>query len=354
MRSSIISDDASDGNALHRQDLERRLVRFQRLEDEYVKRYDEAKSSLLSNDGTPSEGNEWRSIHDILDALDEPSTFVTAMVSESRVLAGLGDATASELGGALRLHGISTPSDFDSSDDAELGSIGDIQALHDGENNTNFDGLGEFRKVIVRLRHGCAYTLARILSESESNENVTCHDGDSPPCLGWSVAVLSINWCPALIDASLVQPVLNRKRNALGENSCKGEIPIWSNQVDGEGLVSLHIPGASAKRDRIIELRRHIHMKSDRSSVIVYVGDSPTDISALLEADIGILIGNSNSAKFIARWCVQIVPLRNRDRHGFGKNLDGDLGSWPKNLLWHADSWSDIDDMMIQLDEQWS
>jgi hypothetical protein len=353
MRSPVIPDDASDVDAPHRRDLERRLVQFQRLEDEYAMRYDMAKSSLLSNYVIPSEDNERRSIHDILDALDEPSTIVTAMVSESRVLSGLGDATATVLGGALRLRGISTPHDFDSSDDVESGSVEDVHALHDGENDDIFDDRGEFRKVVVRLRDGCEYTLARILSESERIGNDSCHNEESQPCLGWSVAVLSINWCPALIDASLVQPVLNRKRNALGVKTCKGEIPIWSNQVDGEGVVSLHIPGASAKRDRIIELRKHIHMTSDRSSVIVYVGDSPTDISALLEADIGILIGNSNSAKIIAaRWCVQIVPLRNRDEHGFGKNLDGDLANRPMNILWYAESWNEIDDMIIQLDER--
>ncbi|KAL3826903.1 hypothetical protein ACHAXA_005983 [Cyclostephanos tholiformis] len=356
-RSSIDSTHASsDVDAMHRHDLDRRLALFRRLEDVYAKLYDDAKSSLLiSIDGTSGGDSDRRSIHDILDALDEPSTLVTGMVSESRVLAGLGDITARELEGALRLYGISTSNDdADSSDDADLGRIEEnTKTLIDDDNDS--DGAGElFRKVVIRLRRGCEDTLARILSENEENDSC-CNDGDSPPCLGWSLAVLSINWCPALIDASLVQPVLNRRRNSLGVHSFMREIPIWSNQVNGEGEVKLHIPGASAKRDRIIELRRHLHMTSDSSSLIVYVGDSPTDISALLEADIGILIGNSNSAKLIAaRWSVQVVPLQKRDQYGFGRTVDGNLGNWPKNLLWHAESWYEIDDMMIQLDELWS
>jgi magnesium-transporting ATPase (P-type) len=94
-------------------------------------------------------------------------------------------------------------------------------------------------------------------------------------------------------------------------------------------------------------------MMSDNSSVIVYVGDSPTDMSALIEADIGIVMGNSSSTKMIAaRWSIQIVPLQHRDQHGFGSILDGDLGIGHKKLLWQAESWKEIDDMLIQLDQK--
>ena len=342
-RSPIISADANNSNKLHKQDLDRRLVQFQCLEDEFVKRYDKVKSSLLS-----SNGNDQQSIHEILDALDEPSTIVTGMVSESRVLAGLGYLNSSELEGALRLLGVTNATDVDSSEAADLGSIGDLKILDD-DAYVNLSDV-EFQKVTIRLRHGCEGTLARILSEN--NEDDSSYEEDLSSCLGWSIAVLSINWCPALIDASLVTPVLKRQRSLLGVNSRKTEIPIWSNQVDGEGVVSLHVPGASAKRDRIIELRRHIHMMNDNSSVIVYVGDSPTDMSALLEADIGIVMGNSSSTKIIAaRWCIQIVPLQHRDQHGFNI-MDGDLGIGRNKLLWQAESWKEIDDMLIQLDQK--
>lgn len=338
------SADTNNSNTLHKQDLDRRLIQFQCLEDEFVKRYDKAKSSLLS-----SNNNNQQSIHEVLDSLDEPSTIVTGMVSESRVLAGLGYLNSSELEGALRLLGVTNATDFDSSEAADLVSIGDLKILDD-DANVNLSDV-EFQKVTIRLRHGCEGTLARILSEN--NDDDSSHEEDLSSCLGWSIAVLSINWCPALIDASLVTPVLKRQRSLLGVNSCKTEIPIWSNQVDGEGVVSLHVPGASAKRDRIIELRRHIHMMSDNSSVIVYVGDSPTDMSALLEADIGIVMGNSSSTKMIAaRWSIQIVPLQHRDQHGFGSILDGDLGIGRKKLLWQAESWKEIDDMLIQLDQK--
>jgi hypothetical protein len=358
-RSSFISADGENygdisDNLLHKQDLERRLVQFQCLEDEFVKRYEEAKSSLLSNNiETPSqgEGKDLKSMHDILDGLDEPSTIVTGMVSDSRVLAGLGDLTASELEGALQLYGISTATDDELSETADLGGIGDVQLLGDDARD---DSNGEFRKVIVRLRHGCEGTLARILSEN--NEDELGHEEDSSLCLGWGLAVLSINWCPALIDASLIQPVLKRRRSALGVNSCTTEIPIWSNQVDGNGVVSLHVPGASAKRDRIIELRRHIQARRDGPSVIVYVGDSPTDLSALLEADIGVIMGNSSSTNMLAaRFFIQIKPLQHRNQHGFGSILDGNHDNWRKQkLLWRAESWKEIDDMLIQLEEHWS
>ncbi len=124
--------------------------------------------------------------------------------------------------------------------------------------------------------------------------------------------------------------------------------------MDSKGVVSLHVPEALAKRDWIIELRQNIHLRSDKSCVIVYIGDSLTDMSALLKADIGIVIENSSSTKMIAAmWCIQIVPLRHRDQHGFGSILDGDLVNWGKKLLWQAESWKEIDDALIQLDEKW-
>jgi len=232
-----------------------------------------------------------------------------------------------------------------------------------GEHKVEGDDFGEdkelFDKVVVRLRHGCESTLARILSDND----VTNRKEEEPPsCLGWSLAVLSINWCPALINASLVRPVLKKRRSILQVDSCEIEIPIWSNHVDGEGVVSLHVPGALAKRDRIMELRSHIPQTSDDSqrSVIVYVGDSSTDLAALLEADIGIIMGTSSSTTVIAkRWGIRIVPLEHRRDHGFGSggssSLDGDAGNWrKKKLLWQVESWQEIDEMLIELDEHWS
>lgn len=112
-----------------------------------------------------------------------------------------------------------------------------------------------------------------------------------------------------------------------------------------------------------MELRSHILQTSSydsQRSVIVYVGDSSTDLAALLEADIGIIMGTSSSTSAIAkRWGIQIVPLEHRRDHGFGSgsssSLDDDVGVWrKKKMLWQVESWQEIDEMLIELDEYWS
>jgi len=333
------SDDSAN-NDIHKHDLERRLSQFRILEEEFFRLHMEAKSALLPRNKTGGEGGEKEtSFHDVLDALDAPSNIVTQLVSESRVLEGLGHVDASELGKILQLHGVSTFADDD-------------EHKIEGEANDDIDTADEeFDKVAVRLRHGCERTLARILSDdNKSNER-----NNPSSCLGWSIAVLSINWCPALIDACIVQPVLRKRRSILRIDSCETEIPIWSNHVSGEGIVSLHVPGALAKRDRIMELRRHVQQRSGDSNVIVYVGDSSTDLAALLEADVGIIIGQSSSMISLAQqWGVQIVPSQRRNQHGFGTSSvnEGDTRLKEK-LLWQVENWQQIDEMLIELDEHW-
>ncbi|KAL7524383.1 hypothetical protein ACHAWF_000925 [Thalassiosira exigua] len=299
--------DGGDGGRDHERDLSRRLALFRELEDEYVRRYTEARSGI----------DDHASFHDYLDALDGPSNAVTAMVSESRVLEGLGRATAEDLEDIL------------------------------GEATSS---------VAVELQSGCAGTLARLLSDATKDD-----DDAGRRCLGWSVAVLSINWCPALIDASLVRPVLRRRRRRAGARP-DAEVPVWCNRVDGEGAVALRVPGALAKRDRIVELRRRLREAGGRAAepdgderdaaTIVYVGDSSTDLAALLEADVGILIGESYSTEMIAeRWGIRTKALRHREGRELVSGAGGDRCE--RGVIWRAESWHEIDKMLIELDEEW-
>ncbi len=349
-------------NQLHMQDLERRMRKFQQLEEEYIRRYDEAKSSLLRAKNDDDSHLQHQSIHEMLDALDEPSTIVTQMVSESRVLEGLGHVDAEELGGILQLHTeLTTTTTTTTAAAAAAATVGDLEPS-EVKGECMGSNEGELEKVVVRLRPGCQRTLSRILSENCSSDPDTTHnEHEVPPlCWGWNVAVLSINWCPALIDASIVQPVLKQRCSDLRiDTCCSMEIPIWSNQVNADGIISLHVPGALAKRDRIKELRRNIQQSSDSKNIIVYVGDTSTDLAALLEADIGIIMGqisSSSSVKSVAeRWGIQIVPLRHRRQHDFGMIGSDYLERWrEQSILWQVESWMEIDEMLLELDEHWA
>jgi phosphoserine phosphatase len=348
----------------HKKDLQRRLEQFQELEDEFIKRYSDAKSALLDHSELPENEERVQSIHDVLDALDEPSNIVTKMVSESRVLHGLGHADSVELEGMLNLR------------NNVVATEGDISTTssYNPEEVANESEVDE--RVEIHLRDGCETTLARLLlshsppCQSTIDAVATKDDFQSTSnlssCLGWSIAVLSINWCPALIDASLVQPILRKKRSLLNQQHCQAEVPIWCNHVDGEGMVTLHIPGALAKRDRIRELRRCLGVKHDDNGnsisseklesdkhLIVYVGDSSTDLAALLEADIGIIIGDSSSTRSIAqRWGIGILSLSKRHEHGFDV-MSGVENGRGEQVLWQATSWHEINEMLEELDLHW-
>lgn len=346
----------------HRQDLERRLYRFQQLEQEFLTRYSHAKATLITNDEQiemyQMEEQRLQSMHAVLDALDEPSTTVTRMVSESRVLHGLGHADSNELEGMLNIHGVTTPR-VDNEVNSPLSNKDEVPIDFEAE-----------ERIEIHLRPGCESTLARILSshsQSHLDKEIDSEvNGNTPSCLGWSLAVLSINWCPALIDASLVQPVLRKKRSILHQKHCDTEVPIWSNHVDGEGVVTLHVPGALAKRERIMELRRCLERDCHNANqelvqsmtrskhLIVYVGDSSTDLAALLEADIGIIMGNSSSTRTIAeRWGIQIFALRDRYEYGFDLEVDKIQAREGMKKLWQVDSWHEINVMLEELDLCW-
>ena len=128
------------------------------------------------------------------------------------------------------------------------------------------------------LRDGCADTLNALAGE------------------GSALAVLSINWCAGLIRATLA-PAL--------------DVPmqhIWCNSLQPDGTIRLLCPGAVSKRDRICSLVSESAAADNAVAApdaamgpVVYIGDSSTDLLALLSADVGILIGESRSARQMAR-----------------------------------------------------
>lgn len=173
---------------------------------------------------------------------------------------------------------------------------------------------------VLSLQAGCKRTISRALHEM------------------WEFRVLSINWSKSLIDYALVHPL---NQSITPSINLISEDVIWSNNIDDQGQITLTIPGAVEKREQIRSIRRIAP-----NDFIVYIGDSATDLLALLEADIGIVVGNSQSTIDIAeRWGLELVsPLskyththKNIDHHFKGKNL------------WKADHWDEIDQLLSML-----
>ncbi|CAJ1934633.1 unnamed protein product [Cylindrotheca closterium] len=274
--------------------LEERQSKFSELEQEYFALYLKAKSECQpppATDKNESNNKETviSSLAQALDRLDQVSNIVTAKVSTS-------------------------------------GCLKELQA--DLE-HTDFV-LGVVRKydeVKVGIRPHCGSILRQILHHHHRQEE----EGNNK----WGLAVLSVNWCPSLIAASL-RPEIEQYSMPI----------IWSNRVDSKtGRVELSIPGALAKQEKIASLRSESLSSSSSSprGLIVYVGDSSTDLLAILEADVGILFGGSSSAIALAQqYGVTVKPLS--ERNGWMGNDITKTASEP--IIWTAGCWSEVEALM--------
>jgi len=270
--------------------LEERMATFRILEEEFVTLYNKAKQTICSKQ---------MSLDEALDVLDQASNIVTAKVSASGILHGLQSVSPEEMRTFLR-------------DDNTDQSIRDHAQL-----------LPECISVLSRAQQ--------------------CH---------WNVGILSINWCPSLIHAVVLHSLVEEQQQQQQQLkdgtltthqklSCS-TIPVWSNVIKDHGVVDLHVPGALAKKERILKLQNKNNDFSNGASVlVVYVGDSSTDLAALRAADIGILIGGSQSTIDVAqKFGITIFPLKD-----YNTSIDSAVA---KGAIWTTDNWKHIGEFLEQ------
>jgi len=253
-----------------------RASSFASLEGEYFATYEKEIGDVLP-DGAASRGAPDRTLPEALRGLDDISSRITARVSSSGCLADI-------------------PEDLD-----EFSAL----LLQDGCGD---DG-------VFDLHDGCVEALAEAAGA------------------GWRLGVLSINWCPQLIDYVLLGPL--RDRGAAGRQG-DDAVPVWSNRLRPDGVVELTVPGADSKWDRVASL-------CTGGGTVVYVGDSSTDLLALMEADIGILLlrqssssgASSTAERMCDRWKVPMLPLSERGK-----------GDGRRGIVWTTRSWTEIAGML--------
>ena len=185
---------------------------------------------------------------------------------------------------------------------------------------------------VPELRDGCVSTLA---------EAAAC---------GWELGVLSICWCPAIIRAYLPLLVEGADEGGAAGRPAAGS-RIWSNRIDEQsGQIANEIDGAVAKR-AIIE--RLVREQSEAAGAgdepprrVVYIGDSTTDLLAMLAADVGILIGESGSARDLARrFGVTIKPLAPSSGDAKPEAFDAlrrDEQPGAAAVIWEAKCWEEV------------
>lgn len=276
-------------------DLPDRLKRFTELENEYFRRYREVSLETKQHDH----------LKGYLDRLDAISTEITELVTESGVLKGLGSVSHTELLETMDRH---------------------------IEEHDSTEGCFLFEKSLrtsLSLHPGCLSVLQTYCSLSSQQE--------SSSSSSYRMGVLSINWCPALIHAVLVHPLRTQSNNTQQSNDNNDDhVPVWSNSVDHHGVVSLPIPGAMAKRKYIKDLQQ----QQEETNKVVYVGDSSTDLLALIQADVGILFGRSESAIGVAlKFRILLRPL---SEYHDDNNDNTSTTTSDNPIVWTTSDWDEI------------
>lgn len=193
---------------------------------------------------------------------------------------------------------------------------------------------------------------------------------------GIPVAVVSVNWSAEMVTAALSQEGLHvvpaRGPGGIGEGAENvtprpGSIVVYSNELEYVNEIST---GSIVRRcecavdkarlfdDLVLGIASEGINKKD--GVLVYVGDSMTDLSSLISADIGIVMGENRLIREVASAAgIPIVPLVT---HPVAKLQDtsnspnGDVCSESRDkaellqseeqsefpLLYDAESWSEI------------
>lgn len=106
------------------------------------------------------------------------------------------------------------------------------------------------------------------------------------------------------------------------------------------------VPGANAKKERIASVKDSSQYRGDSNQIpfIVYIGDSSTDLLALLEADVGILIGSSQTvSKFAERWNVALSPLSSKSQEVTSTRQG------QSSTVWTVNSWGEIEQFLSQI-----
>lgn len=145
---------------------------------------------------------------------------------------------------------------------------------------------------------------------------------------GVQLGLISVNWCPEMI-AGVLQSELPAALVPTG---------LWfqsealeANQGVTTGRISVRVGGGLGKREALRRMRREL---GDAAASVVYIGDSVTDILALLDADLGIVIEpDKGFLRTAAIYGIEVVPLEKATTMASGAN---------KGLLWEVKGWDEI------------
>ena len=142
--------------------------------------------------------------------------------------------------------------------------------------------------------------------------------------------LISVNWCQDLIHAKLGHL---RHLNIFGNNlPLEGEL--------SSGNLGKNLTSAFDKEKIFQDLIQNTSGRSD--GISVFVGDSITDLLALLKSDVGIVIGKSQTVRKVAKsFGIKLLPLQEIQKM---TTNDCQENAHPKQkgVLFEAPSWNEI------------
>ncbi|KAG2498573.1 hypothetical protein HYH03_003324 [Edaphochlamys debaryana] len=159
---------------------------------------------------------------------------------------------------------------------------------------------------------------------------------------GVPVWVVSVNWSHALVRAVLGLPCAGPEAEGPGEGSARsGAVELRCNSLElgPDGLTSGRLTKrVQSARDKQAQMQR-IKAKSPTDNdqppaALVYVGDSASDLAALLDADYGIVVGTNRLLRRVAAaYGIVLRPLAAAPL---------DPTTVPAGTLYEADGWEEI------------
>ncbi|CAM9251698.1 unnamed protein product [Ectocarpus sp. 12 AP-2014] len=187
--------------------------------------------------------------------------------------------------------------------------------------------------------------------------------------------VVSINWSQDVISRVLSQTLLDSHSFSSSTTGIDAGGRVWAGEtasprLEGDcpasvssndlvfdehgvstGEIAVKIPGSFGKHQRFLDLAAMAResVASSESSprlMTVYVGDSVTDLLAMLDADVGIVVGHSGSFEKVARaFGIDIRPLASvyEAMDGTGELPRRGAPSGSGQCVYRASQWAEID-----------
>ncbi|KAJ2096790.1 hypothetical protein GGI09_004178 [Coemansia sp. S100] len=139
----------------------------------------------------------------------------------------------------------------------------------------------------------------------------------------WCVCVISTNWSEDFIRGALEAAGVNVASSAFSIH-CNN--PVFSPDTGlSTGKIEPRVVWAKDKVDLLIRAKLSVKQERGNVPLLVYVGDSLTDLPALLLADIGLLFGNDQS---VTEWCRRLNIDFGKPRGEGGCGIIYQVSSW--------------------------